>query len=249
MMNKTVIVTGAASGIGQAIALRASRDGHETIAVDIRESIETVERITAEGGTTTSYSCDLRNDGAVTDLFDRIGENHGTIDILVNCAGTMGRWPLSLTETTEDDWHTIFDTSVKSIYLCCRQVLPGMRKRGSGVIVNIASELAFKSAEGCAIYCASKGAVVQFTRALAVEEATNGIRINAVCPGPIDTGLLIPTVGEIPEDNDAQSFADTALKRLGKPEEIAEVVWFAASEGASYMIGSVIMADGGVLAS
>ena len=187
--------------------------------------------------------------GSVKELFAQIEEKHGAIDILVNNAGTMGRWPLSLTETTEDDWYTIFDTNVKSVYLCCRQALSGMRKRGSGVIVNIASELAFKSAEGCTIYCASKGAVIQFTRALAVEEAKNGIRINAVCPGPIDTELIIPTLGEVPEDNDARSFSRTAVKRLGKPEEVAEAVWFAASDGASYMIGSIIMVDGGVLAS
>ncbi len=248
-MKKNVIVTGAASGIGQAIALRAAREDHLIIAVDIRESTETVEKISSEGGTAISCVCDLRNDRSVVDLFERIEEKHGPIDILINNAGTMGRWPLSLTETTEDDWYTVFDSNVKSTYLCCRQALSGMRKRGSGVIVNIASELAFKSAAGCTIYCASKGAVVQFTRALAVEEAPNGIRINAVCPGPIDTGLLLQTVGQVPEDNDVQSSSQTALKRLGKPEEIAEVVWFAASDAASYMIGSIIMADGGVLAS
>ncbi len=248
-MEKKVVITGAATGIGQAIALRASQDGHRVIAIDIKDSTETVERISAEGGNATSYTCDLRNDGLVTDLFKRIEENHGDVDILVNNAGTMARWPLSLTETTEDDWYTIFETNVKSVYLCSREVLPGMRKRGSGVIVNIASELAFKAAEGATIYCSSKGAVVQFTRALAVEEARNGIRINVVCPGPIDTGMLKPTLGEIPEDIDAQSFSGTALKRLGKPEEIAEVVWFTASERASYMIGSVILADGGAVAS
>ena len=248
-MKKNVVVTGAASGIGQAIALRISRDEHLIIAVDINESSATVEKIIAAGGQAISYSCDLREDASVTDLFARIEEAHGAIDILINNAGTMGRWPLSLTETKEDDWYNIFETNVKSIYLCCRQVLPGMRRRGSGIIVNIASELAFKAAEGCTLYCASKGAVVQFTRALAVEEASNGIRINVVCPGPVDTGLLRPTLGEVPEDNDEQSSSQTALKRLGKPEEIAEVVCFAASDGASYMIGSVIMADGGVLAS
>jgi 3-oxoacyl-[acyl-carrier protein] reductase len=248
-MQKIVVVTGAASGIGQAIALRISRDGHLIIAIDINASNVTVGKITAEGGQATSYACDLREDAAVTDLFERIAETHGAVDILINNAGTMGRWPLSLTETKEDDWYRIFDTNVKSVYLCCRQVLPGMRQRGAGVIVNIASELAFKAAEGCTIYCASKGAVVQFTRALAVEEARNGIRINVVCPGPVDTGLLRPTLGEVPEDNDQQSYSQTALKRLGKPEEIAEVVCFAASAAVSYMIGSVIMADGGVLAS
>ncbi len=248
-MKKNVVVTGAASGIGQAIALRVSREGHMIIAVDINESTTTVEKITAEGGQAISYTCDLRHGDAVTRLFNQIDEVNGAVDILINNAGTMGRWPLSLTETNEDDWYGIFDTNVKSVYLCCQQVLPGMRQRGSGVIVNIASELAFKAAEGCAIYCASKGAVVQFTRALAVEEASKGIRINAVCPGPVDTGLLLPTLGDMPDDNSEQSCSQTALKRLGKPEEIAEVVCFAASEGASYMIGSIIMADGGVLAS
>ena len=248
-MKKNVIVTGAASGIGQAIALRASRDGHLIIAVDINEPVETATKIMAEGGQAVSYVCDLRVDASVTALFKKIEKNHGATDILVNNAGTMGRWPLTLTETVEDDWYTIFDTNVKSVYLCCRQALSGMRKQGSGVIVNIASELAFKSANGCTIYCASKGAVVQFTRALAAEEAKNGIRINAVCPGPIDTELIIPTLGEVPEDNDARTSSQTILKRLGKPEEIAEVVWFTASDGASYMVGSIIMVDGGVLAN
>ena len=248
-MKKNVVVTGAASGIGQAIALRAARDRHLVIAVDIRASTETVEKITAQGGEAISYVCDLRIDGSVTALFEQIEEKHGAVDILINNAGTMGRWPLSLTETIEDDWYTIFDTNVKSVYLCCRQALSGMRKRGSGAIVNIASELAFKSAQGCAIYCASKGAVVQFTRALAVEEAKYGVRVNAVCPGPIDTELIVPTLGDVREDNDARSYDRTVLKRLGKPEEIAEVVWFAASDSASYMVGSIIMVDGGVLAN
>ena len=113
-MKKTVIVTGAASGIGQAIALRIARDGHLIIAVDINESTATVEKITAEGGQAISYSCDLREDASVTDLFKHIEDTHGAVDILINNAGTMGRWPLSLTETKEDDWYRIFDTNVKS---------------------------------------------------------------------------------------------------------------------------------------
>jgi NAD(P)-dependent dehydrogenase (short-subunit alcohol dehydrogenase family) len=124
-----------------------------------------------------------------------------------------------------------------------------MRSRGHGSIVNIGSELAFKAAPGATLYCAAKAAVVQFSRALAVEEAPNNIRVNVVCPGPVDTNLLNPTVGTIPADIAAQSFAQTAMGRLGTPAEIAEVVWFVAGDKASYMTGAVVPVDGGALAT
>jgi len=247
-MKKIVVVTGAASGIGQAIAWRAARDGHIIIAVDIQEPDDTIEFISNNGGKAAPFLCDLRDSQSVEGLFAWIRKTYGVVDVLVNNAGTMGRWPLSITEMTESDWHTIFDTNVKSIFLCCRQVLPEMRKRGSGVIVNIASELAFVAAQGAAVYCASKAAVVQLTRALAVEEAKYGIRINSVCPGPVDTGMLKPTVGTTPDEVESEISAaatSTVLQRLGTPKEIAEVVWFAASEGASFMVGSALIADGG----
>ena len=245
----TIVVTGAASGIGQAIAVRASHDGHRVVIVDIRDQTDTASRIKAKDTTPTVITCDLRDEAAVQGMFSRIEQSHGGVDILINCAGTMGKWPLTLPETTALGFDDVFNVNVKGTYLCCREAVASMRSRGQGSIVNIGSELAFKAAPGATLYCAAKAAVVQFSRALAVEEAANGIRVNVVCPGPVDTNLLNPTVGPVPADIAAQSYAQTALKRLGRPEEIAEVVWFVASDKASYMTGAVVPVDGGALAT
>lgn len=248
MTNRIILVTGAAGGIGKATALRMAEEGDVIIASDIRSAEDTANEIIAQGGKSASYDCDVTDENSIGDLFSRIESEHGPVDVLVNVAGTMGRWPLSLTELTVDDWNKVFDTNVKSIFLTCKRALPGMRQKQNGIIVNVASELAFVAGGGCANYCASKAAVVQFTRAIAVEEASSGIRANSVCPGPIDTPLLRPTIGGN-EDESADADAETtALGRLGQPEEIAEVICFAASEKASFMTGSAIMSDGGVTA-
>jgi len=246
---RTVVVTGAASGIGQAIAVRASRAGHRVVIVDIRDQADTASRIQAGGGITTAITCNLLDEIAVRELFEEVERSHGGVDILINCAGTMGEWPLPLTETTGVMFDEVFGVNVKGTYLCCREAIATMRRRGHGSIVNIGSELAFKAAPGATLYCASKAGVVQFSRALAVEEAENGIRVNVVCPGPVDTRMLDPTIGDIPADIAAQSHAQTAMRRLGTPEEIAEVVWFVASDKASYMTGAVVPVDGGALAT
>ncbi len=247
--SKTIVVTGAASGIGQAIAVRASHDGHRVVIVDICDQDDTASRIKVDGGTSVAKTCDLRDAVAVGKLFAEIEQAHGGVDILINCAGTMGKWPLTLSETTAQGFDEVFGVNMKGTYLCCREAIASMRSRGRGSIVNIGSELAFKAAPGATLYCAAKAAVVQFSRALAVEEAPNGIRVNTVCPGPVDTNLLNPTVGAVPVDIAAQSCEQTALKRLGTAQEIAEVVWFIANDKASYMTGAVVPVDGGALAT
>lgn len=247
--NGTIVVTGAASGIGQAIAVRASRDRQRLVIVDVRDQTDTANMIKANGAASAMLTCDLRNETAVQEMFAEIEQSHGGADILINCAGTMGNWPLTLPETTTQEYDNVFGVNVRGTYLCCREAVSSMRSRGQGSIVNIGSELAFKAAPGATLYCAAKAAVVQLTRALAVEEAPNGIRVNVVCPGPVDTTLLNPTVGAIPANIAAQSCEQTALRRLGTPEEIAEVVWFVANDKASYMTGAVIPVDGGALAT
>ena len=247
MARSIVVVTGAATGIGRAIALRAARENCVVIAADINDTDDTVAAISAEGGQATSYQCDVRSADSIDNLFSWVEDTHGDVDILINNAGTMGHWPLSLPDVSEDNWYTVFDTNVKSVFLCCRRVLPMMRKRGDGAIVNIASELAFVAADGCSVYCASKAAVLHFSRALAAEEAKYGVRINCVCPGPVDTQMLTSFAADAPAGNSVEDAASyTALGRVGKPDEIANVVWFAASKEASFMIGSVLVADGGV---
>ena len=249
MSDKVFLVTGAATGIGRAIALRAASEGCFVIAADLSDSTETVASILAAGGAAAAYQCDVSDGPSVDALFTRVEKNHGPIDVLVNNAGTMGRWPLSVLDTTEEDWHSILDTNLKSVFLCSRRAIPGMRKAQQGVIVNIASELAFVVAEGCGVYCASKAAILHLSKALAVEEAVHGIRVNCVCPGPVDTQMLLPTVNndELSSENAvAESASFTSVGRVGKPEEIANVVWFAASSEASFMVGSALLADGGV---
>jgi NAD(P)-dependent dehydrogenase (short-subunit alcohol dehydrogenase family) len=249
MEKSIVVVTGAAMGIGRAIAMRAARENCVVIAADINEADATVAAILAAGGHAEAYQCDVRSADSIDELFDWVEDTHGAVDILINNAGTMGRWPLSLPDISETDWYTVFDTNVKSVFLCCRRVLPMMRKRGAGAIVNIASELAFVVAEGCAVYCASKAAILQLTKAIAVDEAKHGIRVNCVCPGPVDTQMLLPSVESeelSPESAVAESASLTSVGRVGRPEEIANVVWFAASPEASYMVGSALLVDGGV---
>lgn len=247
-MQNIVVVTGAASGIGQAIAVRAAEDDVKVVILDTKDSDETIDRIRANNGSAVSYRCDVRDSASVEDAFSRIRQTHGTVGVLINNAGTMGRWPISVSEATEQDWHCIFETNVKSAFLCCRQVLPYMRQEGKGAIVNIGSELAIVAAKGSALYCASKAAIVHFTRALAVDEAKHGILVNCICPGPVDTKLLDPTVGTGQNFNEARSSAveSTLVKRLGTPEEIATLTWFVASAGIGFMVGSAIVADGGV---
>lgn len=249
-MNKIVVVTGAAAGIGRAITQCAADSGSTVILLDIREAPEAVEKIKAAGGTAFSYQCNVADPLSVKKVFSHIHQAHGAVDVLINNAGTMGRWPVAVTEATDRDWHTIFETNVKSTFLCCRQVLPAMRAKGTGVIVNIGSELAMVGAEGCSLYCASKAAIVHFTRALAVDEARHGIRVNCVSPGPVDTNLLNPTAGndEGVESARISSARSTLVNRLGTPEEIAKVTWFVASAGVDFMTGSAILVDGGVTA-
>lgn len=249
MTGKIFLVTGAATGIGRAIAIRAGKEGCCVIAADIADAGETVDAIVAEGGHAAWYQCDVRDAESVEQLFDLVEKNHGPVSVLINNAGTMGRWPLSIPETSEEDWYRILDTNLKSVFLCSRRVIPKMRKRRQGAIVNIASELAFVVAEGCAVYCASKAAIVQLSKAMAAEEVQYGIQVNCVCPGPVDTQMLLPSVDSdelSPENAVAESASFTSIGRVGRPEEIANVVWFAASPEASYMVGSTLLVDGGV---
>ena len=247
---QVAVVTGGASGIGKAICLRAAREGYAVIILDCHDAGETIESILSGGGEAVCLRCDVGDAEAVPEAFSRIYAEYRTIDVLVNNAGTMGRWPLRIDETTEQDWQAVFDTNVKSVYLCCRSVLQSMRQRGRGNILNIASELALVGAEGCALYCASKAAVMHFTRSLAIDEARHGIRVNCICPGPVDTGLLSPTVADGGDAASARaaSARSTLLNRLGSPTEIAELAWFVATGPVDFLVGSAIVADGGVTA-
>ncbi len=246
---KVVAITGAASGIGRACALGAAREGACIVLIDRTETEPVKSEITAAGGRAEAIHCDVRDTRAVNGALSHVTSHFERLDVLVNCAGTMGNWPKPLSETTDEDWDLVTDTNLKGVFAFCRAALPLLRL-SQGTIVNIASELGLVGTSGLVIYGASKAGVIQLSRALAVEEGPNRIRVNCVCPGPVDTPFL-DRPGAAARDleqfrRDASS--PTIMGRLGTPDEIAEVVLFVASSKASFMTGSVLVADGGVTA-
>jgi meso-butanediol dehydrogenase / (S,S)-butanediol dehydrogenase / diacetyl reductase len=233
---KVAIVTGGSNGIGAAIVARLSADGARVMVADLQPPAETsasVAFIQTDGSRATQVAA----------LVEATLQKWGRIDILVNNAG-LG----ALAETPdmdEETWDKVFAINTKAIYLFCKYAIPVMRAQG-GAIVNIASISGLAGDYGMGAYNASKGAVINYTRSLALDCARDGIRANAVCPGLIETAMTELTVAR-PEDREAW-LGPIPLGRMGQPAEIANVVAFLASEEASYMTGSIIIVDGGITA-
>lgn len=231
---KVAIVTGGANGIGAAVAARLAADGAKVMIADIQEPASTSDSITF-----------IQTDGTsarqVAALVDATVAKWGRIDILVNNAG-LGA--LSETPEMEEElWDKVFAINTKAIYLFCKYAIPVMRAQG-GAIVNVASISGLGGDYGMGVYNASKGAVINYTRSLALDCARDGIRVNALCPGLIETAMTALTVAR-PADREAW-LGPIPLARMGKPEEMAGVIAFLASDDASYMTGSIVTADGGI---
>jgi NAD(P)-dependent dehydrogenase (short-subunit alcohol dehydrogenase family) len=240
---QVAIVTGSAHGIGEAIARRFAVEGASVVIADLDESaaIATAEKIAADGGEAIGVAVDVGNSEAVNAMVDRTLEAYGRVDILVNNAGDVTISKHFLT-TDEAWWDHFLTTNLKSMYLTCRRVAPLMAKAGGGCIINMSSGGATKSHRGMVAYDASKGGVEALTRALALELAPYGIRVNSVVPG------LIVTRPEHAEPvADARRAATVPLGRGGTPADLAGPTVFLASEDAAYMTGSTMVVDGGVL--
>lgn len=244
LKDKKVLVTGAAKGIGRAIALGFAESGADVAINDIEEPDdldELILRFSEHGVRAVFYKADVSNAAEVETMIDAIVLELGKIDVLVNNAGISKPGPFL--ELTEDDWDTVIDTNLKSVFICCQQVLPSMLKQGSGCIINIASELGYLGRAEFAPYTASKGGIISLTRSLAREFAPD-IRINAIAPGPCDTDLLR---AEIATPEQLQKELDIPLGRFASPEEIASSAVFLASDHASYYCGDVLSPNGGSL--
>jgi NAD(P)-dependent dehydrogenase (short-subunit alcohol dehydrogenase family) len=239
-----VLITGALTGIGRATALGFAHEGARVVISGRND--EEGQKLTAElqelGAEAEFLHSDVRRDNEVRDLVDRTVARFGRLDAAVNCAGTEGK-PGPLTEQTAESYAATFDTNVLGTLLSMKHEMRVMLAQGSGSIVNVSSIYGHTGAAGASIYSASKHAVEGLTKSAALEAAASGVRVNMVAPGPIETGMLNRFAGS--EEKKAGLAAGVPLKRVGRPEEIAETIMFLASDKASFITGASYLVDGG----
>ncbi len=240
---KVAFVTGAASGIGRATALAFAREGARVVVADVSaQENQTARMIEEAGGWVLAVTCDVRQTGDVKRALDKTIETFGHLDIAFNNAG-VEQGPAATAELTEEEWDRIVDTDLRGVFLCMKHEIPLLLKQGGGVIVNTSSGAGIKGFKGAA-YCAAKHGVVGLTKSVALEYAQANIRVNAVAPGIIDTAMMQRFSGGTSEGRQAV-IAQEPVGRMGKPEEIAAAVMWLCSDAASFVTGSVMVADGG----
>jgi len=248
--DRTAIVTGASSGIGRAIAIAFAREGANVALADVRvdsrvphEERATRAVIESAGGSAFFERTDVTDEGAVERLIDRTVETYGGIDILVNSAGVTGDGPVH--EVTEGEWDRIHDVNVKGVVRCSKHALPAIRESEYGRIINISSQRGLRGGGDTnkAAYVASKGAVTNLTRQMALDYGPEGVAVNAICPGPIESGMT-----PIESDADEAALREGILTPfVGQPEDIAPAAILLAGDGGRYIHGHNLVVDGGYL--
>ena len=246
---KVAIVTGGASGIGRATAMLFAREGAAVIVADVTQEAGrcVADEIGRTGGRSFFEAVDVTRGADCRRGVERTMREFDRIDILFNNAGIIRR--ATVLDISEDDWDRVMAVNVKSIYLLSREVIPHMERQGAGSIINTASGWGLTGGAKAAVYCASKGAVVQLTKAMAIDHGPR-IRVNCICPGDTDTGMLRGEAQQLGEDNERflAEAAKRPLGRVGRPEEIAQAVLYLASDASSFVTGTALVVDGGGLA-
>ncbi len=238
---KVAIVTGAASGNGRGIALRLAEEGAKIVVADINESgsQETISLIEGVGSKAVFAAIDVTSAADIQKMVNTATEAFGQLDILVNNAGIS---PVgSVTEISEEDWDLCLDIDLKSIFLGCKYAIPVMIEGGGGAIVNIAGTLGMLAIPQKAAYCAAKAGVINLTRQMALDYSPQGVRINCVCPGFIDT----PLTAGVPEAERQRIFANMPIPRVGQVTDIANATLYLVSDEAAYVTGIPLVVDGG----
>src|SRR5438132_10082206 len=244
MKNKVILSTGALTGIGRATAIAFAREGAHVVVCGRHDDAGNalVTELRAVGAEAEYIRADVRHEDDVRGLVDRTVKRFGRLDVAVNTAGTEGV-PGPVTEQTADSYAATFDTNVLGTLLSMKHELRVMLPQKSGSIVNISSTYGHTGAAGASVYCASKHAVEGLTKSAALEAAGTGVRVNAIAPGPIETPLLNRFSGTA--ERKAGLASTVPLKRVGKPEEIAQTIAFLSSDKASFITGASYLVDGG----
>lgn len=242
---KVALVTGGSRGIGRAIALAFARLGCR-VAICYRQSRDAAEAVCAEaraaGGEVRAYAADVGRSEAARGMIDAVINDFGRIDILVNNAGIFPRTPVI--DITDEEWEEVLRSDLYSTFYCSRAVLSHMIAQGGGAIVNIGSISGKRGSRWHAAYAAAKGGVLAFTRSLAKEAITDGIRVNAVVPGRVETEIF---GSQMDEAERARFLREAPIGRLSTPDEVAAAVVFLASSASSYVVGETLAVDGGLM--
>jgi NAD(P)-dependent dehydrogenase (short-subunit alcohol dehydrogenase family) len=243
LAGRIAVVTGAGSGIGLATVRRFAAEGARVVCVDIDAAAGAAAAAEVDGD---FVACDVADAGQVRDLFDGVAARHGRVDIAFNNAGISPPDDDSILVTELDAWERVLRVNTTSVYLCCRYAIGHMRRQGKGSIINTASFVALMGAATSQIaYTASKGGVLAMTRELGVQFAREGIRVNALCPGPVATPLLMELFAKDPE-RAARRLVHVPMGRFAQPAEIAAAVAFLASDDAAYITAAQFVVDGGI---
>jgi NAD(P)-dependent dehydrogenase (short-subunit alcohol dehydrogenase family) len=247
---KVALVTGGASGIGRATALLLAREGADVAVVDLNESDSqaVLQEIVGGGGQAIFVRCDVSRAADCKRAVQQTVERLGGLDILFNNAGIIRR--ANVLETTEKEWDQVMAVNVKSIFMLSKYAIPIMAARGGGAIVNSASGWGLVGGRDAVSYCASKGAVVNMTRAMALDHGEQNVRVNCICPGDTDTPMLREEAQQLGEKTE-RFLAEAArrpLQRVGTPEDVAQAVLYLASDAAAFVTGTALVVDGGGLA-
>ena len=244
---KVAVITGAAGGIGREAALLFSAEGAQVCVADVVE--EQGERTAAACRDAFFVRVDVTDPASVQAMYRATAERYGGIDVLYNNAGIMPADDASILETEPDAWDRVQAVNAKGVYLCCRHGIPHLLERGGGSVINVASFVSLVGAATSQIaYTASKGAVLSMTRELAVEFARRGVRVNALCPGPVETPLLMRLFEDDPAAYERRR-VHLPMGRLAQAREIANGALFLASDESSYVTGSTFLVDGGLTAA
>lgn len=245
--DKVAFITGAASGIGSACALRFAQEGARIAGFDLQDKTDARWKAAAKAAPAWHFETgDVRDEGQVQRAVDAVTKKFGRIDVLVNSAGVAGGGPVHLVPVEE--WDRVMDVNLKGTFIVCKHVLAKMIEQSSGSIVNIASIEGIEGAEGGSSYNASKAGVILLTRNMAMDYARKWIRVNAICPGFIDTPLAAQTIleNELLKEYRDRLIESVLMGRVGRPEEIASAALFLASDEASFITGHSLVVDGGL---